>query len=216
MEKLFNFVYVTTNLINGMKYVGEYSTNDLNSYESRTYLGSGRPYFKNALKFYGRKNFSREILESFPTKQEAFDAQEKYIIKFNTLKPHGYNLNSKGGNRCKNTGPWLNKSLTDKHKENISKSLIGKNTWSKGTHLSKETKDLISSSEMGKSVSDQTRLLMSLASEGKPKSKNHKEKLRIARLGKTSPKIFCKYCKKEYADYMYKLYHGENCKKSNI
>jgi group I intron endonuclease len=216
MEKLFNFVYVTTNLINGMKYVGEYSTNDINSYESRTYLGSGRPYFKNALKFYGRNNFYREILESFPTKQEAFNAQEKYIIQFDTLKPNGYNLNPKGGNQCKNTGPWLNKNLSEKHKENISKSLIGKNTWSKGCHQSKETKNLISLSEMGKEISDQTKLLMSLASEGKPKSEDHAKKCRIARLGKTVPKIFCKYCQRDYANYMYTLYHGEKCKKKNI
>ena len=98
-EKLFNFVYLTTNLINGKQYIGDHSTNDLNCSNTKYYLGGGRPYFKNALKEYRRKNFKKEILEFFPTKKEAFDAQEKYIIQYNTLTPDGYNISPKGGHQ---------------------------------------------------------------------------------------------------------------------
>ena len=91
-EKLFNFVYITTNSINGKRYVGDHATDDLND----GYLGSGI-YFQNALNEYKAENFRREILELFSTKQEAFDAQQKYIDKYDTLKPNGYNLSPKGG-----------------------------------------------------------------------------------------------------------------------
>ena len=100
MEKKFNFVFVTTNLINGKQYIGDHATNRLND----KYLGSGRPYFKSALKKYNKENFERKILEFFPTKQQAFDAQEKWIIEYNTLIPNGYNLSPKGGHNV--SGCW--------------------------------------------------------------------------------------------------------------
>ena len=96
-EKLFNFVFITTNLINGKQYVGDHSTNDMECSRTKNYLGSGKPYFKNAKEKYSCDNFERKILEFFPTKQEAFDAQEKYIKQYNTLSPNGYNLSPKGG-----------------------------------------------------------------------------------------------------------------------
>jgi len=80
MEKKFNYVYLTTNLINEKQYVGDHSTNDI---EKDYYIGSGK-VLKNAIKKYKKENFKKEILEFFPTKQEAFDAQEKYIIQYNT------------------------------------------------------------------------------------------------------------------------------------
>jgi len=64
MEKL-NFVYITTNLLNGKQYVGDHSTYN----QDDGYLGSGRPYFSNAIKVYGKENFKREILEFFSTKK---------------------------------------------------------------------------------------------------------------------------------------------------
>jgi len=112
MDGKFHFVYITTNLINKMQYVGDHSTNNIND----KYLGSGRPYFQRALKEYGKENFKREILEFFLTKQEAFDAQEKYIIQYNTLVPNGYNLSPKGGHHCPNS--WSEES---KKKLSISK-----------------------------------------------------------------------------------------------
>lgn len=92
--KKYNYVYITTNVITKKQYIGDHSTNDLND----GYLGSGRPYLKRSIKKYGKQHFKKEILEFFDTKEEAFDAQEKYINEYNTLNPNGYNISPKGGN----------------------------------------------------------------------------------------------------------------------
>ena len=57
----YGFVYITTNMINGKKYIGKrkYST----GWEK--YLGSGK-YLKNALKKYGKYNFiKRNIIQLY-------------------------------------------------------------------------------------------------------------------------------------------------------
>lgn len=99
MEKKYNFVYVTTNLINGKQYIGDHSTDK--EFEEDYYYGSGKAIV-SSFKKYGRDNFKLIPLEYFKTKQESFDAQERYITKYNSLVPNGYNISPKGG--CANGG----------------------------------------------------------------------------------------------------------------
>jgi len=205
---MIHYVYITTNLVNGNQYVGDHSTNDLDD----GYLGSGRPYFKNAIKKYGKENFKKEILEFSHSKKEAFDAQEKYIKKYNTLVPNGYNISPKGGHNCKDSGPWVNKKLSGSHRKNISESLKGKNTWSKGRNLSEDHKKKISDSEKGRIISDSTKEKMSKASKGKPKSRDHANKCGIANLGKKAPRKICEYCGNDIAVNIYTRFHGDKCK----
>ena len=54
--KPYGFIYITTNLVNGRKYLGQCS-----KLNDQKYLGSGK-YIKKAIKKYGRSNFSREIV----------------------------------------------------------------------------------------------------------------------------------------------------------
>jgi hypothetical protein len=114
MKKKYNFVYIITNLINGKQYIGDHSTNDLDD----QYLGGGI-YLSKAKKKYGKQSFELKIIEFFPTKQEAFNIQEKYINEYNTLSPNGYNISPKGGlgvKEChsKKTCKKISKSLTGK------------------------------------------------------------------------------------------------------
>jgi len=90
--KKYNFVYLTTNLVNGKQYIGDHSTNDLND----GYLGSGNLIIK-ALKKYGKENFKKEILEETFSRSNAYKLQKKYIQEYNTLTPNGYNIDRKGG-----------------------------------------------------------------------------------------------------------------------
>ena len=62
---MYGFVYMTTNNINGMKYIGMHKSDDMND----NYLGSGVALHK-AIKQYGKENFTRIILD---TAEDYFD-----------------------------------------------------------------------------------------------------------------------------------------------
>ena len=130
--KLYNYVYLTTNLISGKQYIGDRSCNC--EVEKDRYLGSGI-YYKNAEKLYGKQNFQKQILKIFETRKEAFDAQAIYIIKYDTLVPNGYNVSPKGGYGI------LESYLSEETRKKIGESNKGK---LKGRKLSEEHKLKIS------------------------------------------------------------------------
>jgi hypothetical protein len=132
--KKFYYIYKTTNLVNGKQYIGDHSTYNLND----KYLGSGK-LLHNSIKKYGKQNFNKEILEYFNTKEEAFNAQEKYIQQYNTLKPNGYNISPKGGYGVPRS------YLSEETKLKISNSLKGKT-------FSEERKQNISNAHKGKTI----------------------------------------------------------------
>jgi len=137
--KKFNYVYITTNIVNGKQYVGDHSTNNLND----NYLGSGRPAFNNAIKKYGKENFRKKILEFFNTKKEAFDAQEKYIKLYKShVSQNGYNISRKGGHGVKDC-------ISEETKKKLS---IASKNWHSIVGFSEETKLQLSKSLKGKNV----------------------------------------------------------------
>ena len=177
------FVYVTTN---NKQYVGDHSTNNLND----KYLGSGT-LLTRAIKKYGKEKFKRKILELFETKQEAFNAQEKYIKIYNTLTPNGYNISPKGGlgfldchseETKKQIGLSVSKKLkgrifTEEHKRNLSKcaklrGFTGNPMYGKKHTEESKLKNRISNLgkkawNKNKKFSDETRKKMSDAAKGR-------------------------------------------------
>ena len=199
-KKYNHYVYLTINLINGKQYVGDHT---INFREKKYYLGSGK-YFNFSKKKYGEQNFFKEILEWFETRQEAFDAQEKYITQFNTLVPNGYNISPKGGlgncgcfsektkqkmrnslmgkKHSEETKKKIGKTLigkrkTDETKQRMSKVRTGENNPMYGKHVSEETRNKISNSNIGKIFSKETRNKISKSITGKKRSKETKLKL---------------------------------------
>lgn len=77
-KNMYGFVYVTTNHINGKKYIGQKRYDKANKWKS--YIGSGI-YLKRAINKYGSENFSKEIIEDCETK-EYLDEREKYWIEY--------------------------------------------------------------------------------------------------------------------------------------
>jgi group I intron endonuclease len=130
-EKYFNYIYIITNIINGHQYIGEHSTNK--NPDNDNYLGSGHLLNKK-IKQYGKENFKKEILEQFNTKQEAFNAQEKYIKLYKThISYGGYNKDRTGG--------WcVNKECSEETRKKQSKIRKGKTTWMCGKHHTDESK----------------------------------------------------------------------------
>ncbi len=92
--KTINFVYKTTNLINGMIYIGVHKTQNIND----KYLGSGK-YLKRAIKKYGKENFKREILYKSKDYQKVLN-KEKILVNENFLrKDNVYNIAEGGRGR---------------------------------------------------------------------------------------------------------------------
>ncbi len=75
---MYGFVYITTNLINGKRYLGLCSYGRPNH---KRYLGSGKA-LKRALEKYGRENFSRQIVTECETKDELFAKELELIDEY--------------------------------------------------------------------------------------------------------------------------------------
>jgi group I intron endonuclease len=88
------YIYLTTNLINGKRYIGSRDKTLAKGYG--VYLGSG-VNLKLAIKKYGRENFKKEILEEC-SKEERYNLETYYINKFNAKEdPNFYNLEGARG-----------------------------------------------------------------------------------------------------------------------
>ena len=93
-EDAYGFVYITTNHVNGKKYIGQKRYDKNNKWKS--YLGSGI-HLKRAINKYGAENFSKEIIEDCETK-ECLDQREIYWIQYyNAVESDNfYNIASGG------------------------------------------------------------------------------------------------------------------------
>lgn len=149
----YQFIYKTTNLVNGKFYVGKHSTDNLND----GYLGSGN-FLKKAIKKNGRKNFKREILEKCLPCKFYINEKEKYWIKKLDAVKRGYNLTNGGDGmlgfeytveqrlerskrvsgkinpnygKSGNLNPNYGNIYSEESRERIRKARIGKGTFSK-------------------------------------------------------------------------------------
>lgn len=84
-------VYETTNLINGKKYRGIHSTNNLND----GYLGSGS-VFELAVNKYGKDNFKKEVLEYCNSYEELIEKEKIYVDEEWVKNNSNYNLKTGG------------------------------------------------------------------------------------------------------------------------
>jgi len=110
--------YKTTNLINGNFYYGIHSTKNVND----KYLGSGL-LIEKAIKKHGRKNFKREIVKTFDTREEA-QSYEREIVNEELLKNRNCYNRALGGQ-----GGYLGPEAVEKMRQ----SKLGKTTWNAGT-----------------------------------------------------------------------------------
>lgn len=172
--KKYNYVYITTNLINGKQYVGSHGSNTLQD----GYLGSGSLLYQ-AIQKYGRHNFKKEILQHKDNIKEARLCEEFYISKFNTLIPNGYNINPNGGIPGTQTPESIEKmrqSLkkvihNDEWCKKISKSLKGKK---KSFDQANRLRELAKGNHnfKGKTHSTECRKKLSLLASKRIKEKN--------------------------------------------
>jgi group I intron endonuclease len=138
------FIYLTTNKINNKKYVGMCKNTHRDNY-----LGSGK-LLKQALKKYGRENFSRVILQECATFAEMGEAEIYWIKYYNAVEdPTFYNITSGGfgGNSDYMKAYWseLNKDERKLCRNWSRKNMIGSNNPMYGRKHTQDTKQLIGS-----------------------------------------------------------------------
>lgn len=126
------YIYLVTNKINGMKYVGQSLQLDINkrwySHKKVDKHNVGQILY-NAYKKYGIDNFDYKII-CICFDEDTDKYEEEYIKKYNTVHPNGYNLLQGGKNRKHNPE-------TLKH---LSEIMKGENHPQYGTKLSEERK----------------------------------------------------------------------------
>lgn len=172
-------VYITTNLVNGKKYVGMDVNNDKN------YLGSGI-HIKRAIKKYGKNNFIKEILETCNDREELILCEKKWIEHFDAVNSKKfYNVHEGGiGGDIKK---FMDTEKIETWKKNISEGKKGK---TKGIPLSEKNKEGISKGLkkyyeeggvaplQGKKRDETTKIKISESNKGKKFSEEHLNNLK--------------------------------------
>lgn len=89
-----HYVYETTNLINGKKYIGKRSCKC--AIEEDKYMGSGILISKS-IKKYGKENFRKDILEICNSEDMAFEREKYWIKHYNAVESREfYNIKDGG------------------------------------------------------------------------------------------------------------------------
>ena len=164
-------IYITTNLVNGRKYLGKDAKN------RNSYLGSGK-YLKMALKTYGRENFKKEIVEYCKDLTELNDREVYWLRKLQCKEDPTYYNVIDTLTPCRAGTP-----LTESHRKKISESRKGqkhsKEYRKKMSNLLKEIKSTLDCSH-----SNETKDKISKALKNKPKSAEHRQAMSNYRTGR--------------------------------
>ena len=113
---MYGYIYLTVNLINGKKYIGQHKGEF-----DKNYLGSGK-LIRRAVKKYGKQNFTVSILEYAPTLEVLNKLEIEYIEKLKKSGEANYNL-AKGGSCIGSIYDYMTEEEIRKHKEKISNTL---------------------------------------------------------------------------------------------
>lgn len=148
------YVYLTTNLINNKKYIGQHY-GELDD----SYIGSGN-IFKKAVNKYGRNNFKKEILEICNTYEEVNYAERKWIEHYDAVKKDEFYNIAQGGFNS-NPCAGMSEEAQKIRKEKISKAVSGEKNYFYGKHFSGKEHPLY-----GKHHSKESKRKMSEAKKG--------------------------------------------------
>ena len=198
-ENIYGFIYITTNLINGKKYLGQKKIDDHGKW--RNYMGSGVA-FKQAVKKYGLENFKREIIDVANNADELNRLEKQYTVEMDCLNDRTfYNLVYGGGTV---TGLKFSEGTIQRLRELASgennyfygKHYIGELNHFYGKKHTPESRSKMSQSHKGQTpwnkgktgvYSDETIQKMIEAKKGVPLSESHKKAIREAQEGENHP-----------------------------
>lgn len=128
-------IYKITNLLNGKCYIGQ--TIQKLSKRLGRHKNDKRPGISQAIKKYGWKNFSVEVLEECENREKLNEREIFWIAKLNTKAPNGYNLTIGG----KGGGEHI---VTEETRKKLSESHMGQPAYWKGKHIPDEVRAKVS------------------------------------------------------------------------
>lgn len=126
MEKIYHFIYKTTNIINNKYYIGMHSTNNLED----GYIGSGK-ILRNSIKKYGKENFRINILEFLSNRKSLIDKEIETVNDSLLIDENCMNIKN-GGNggfsleQTKNGRKITDDFLKNKYGDNFRSIIIKK------------------------------------------------------------------------------------------
>lgn len=112
------YIYVITNSINGMQYIGQTINSIKNRYHGHKMAAKSNRdnmYIHKAMNKYGVEYFNVEEVTCIEcdTKEDLLNElnflEQHYIVEYNTLTPNGYNL-TRGGAKC---AEWQKKKVDE-------------------------------------------------------------------------------------------------------
>ena len=166
-------IYMTTNLINGKKYIGRDCNNNPN------YLGSGF-LLKRAIKKQGKRNFKKQILEICSSNEELIQREEYWLNYYDVAnRDDFYNLrNSSVGYTSEEVrgkkNPMYGRKHSEKTKQEMSEKAVGRK-------MTDEAKIKIGNHFRGLLVGEKNGFY------GKTHSNEAKKKMSEQRSGKNNP-----------------------------
>ena len=167
-------IYCITNTITNKKYIG--FTKRSTEKRFKTHISEAKRnlygmYLHNSIRKYGKENFVVETLMSNLSYDDAARIETETILSINTIQPYGYNEHQGGKGGCKNLSEELRKKLSDAKKGCIpwNKNKVGKqDAWNLKKDKTSDDRIL------------QYGLKISIALKGKPKSDEHKNKIKAS------------------------------------
>ena len=180
-------VYLITNKINGHRYIGQTIRSIKERWSEHCKYTSDCSAIARAIRKYRKENFTIEAVYAATSIEELNKKEQEFIKKFNTFKPHGYNLTTGG----------LNYIRSEETKRKFSEGQKGAKNHRFGKKLSRQVRQRMSKSRtgilnhfFGKTHTKASRIKMSESQKESLQERVH------PRLGKT----FSKTSRKKMSD----------------
>lgn len=202
-------VYITTNLVNGKKYIGSHKDNN------EKYLGSG-VNLKKAIQKYGKDNFERKTIWE-GEEEDRYRVEELLIAEHNAVESKQYyNASHKGTGLPK--GYQHTQETLDKYRDERiariekNRSLDGFDEWRDSEDFKVHIKELNKKINSDRSIIDKRNTTL----REKWKNQDHPNKgVPKTQEWKDSRKVECEHCGIVCDKSNYTKWHGDKCKKKD-
>lgn len=179
----YGYIYITTNTINGKKYIGQTRFTRKKNHED--YLGSGKIITK-AIKKYGKENFVKDIVYIAYSEEELNELEKQFIFNHNACKSDNYYNVAEGGGYGYSTYGYSDEER-EEYLKKLSDAKKGKPSKRKGIPHTEEAKKNISDA-VKKSYKNGNIVW----NKGIPQSESAKKKNRDSHLGKVVENVCSK------------------------